>query len=221
MKIALEGRPALVIGSCGKVGPAIVAALEASGAVVSERSFLRDGVDHGPSTGLDVTTFADAAAAAEAHIAAHGAPDVLVNVSASAESASSDTEGAGAELAWFARAARSFAPSVKRIIHVISAAGVVPLKGAAAHSAHHAALASMTRGLAMDLAPDVLVNALAVGAVADDGNRMVSHSPLKRSASAKEVANAALFLADPMNTYTTGHVMVVDGGWSIGYARNF
>jgi NAD(P)-dependent dehydrogenase (short-subunit alcohol dehydrogenase family) len=57
--------------------------------------------------------------------------------------------------------------------------------------------------------------------VGDDGGRLVSHSPLKRSATAAEVAVAALFLADPRNTYTTGHVMAVDGGWSIGYARDF
>jgi NAD(P)-dependent dehydrogenase (short-subunit alcohol dehydrogenase family) len=34
-------------------------------------------------------------------------------------------------------------------------------------------------------------------------------------------AVAALFLADPENTYMNGHVLVVDGGWIAGYAREF
>jgi hypothetical protein len=117
----------------------------------------------------------------------------------------------------FAAAARAWAPRVGRIVHVISAAGLVPLRGAAALSARQAALASLTRALAMELAPDTLVNAVAAGL----DPRMASHAALKRAGSAEEVARAALFLADPANTYTTGHVMAVDGGWSIGYARDF
>ena len=84
--------------------------------------------------------------------------------------------------------------------------------------------AALTRALAMELGPDVVVNALAVGAVSGEvpvADHFVSHSPLKRAGTLDEYARAALFLADPMNTYTTGHVMCVDGGWSIGYARDF
>ena len=36
-----------------------------------------------------------------------------------------------------------------------------------------------------------------------------------------EVVAAALFLCDPANTYTTGQLLSVDGGWTAGYARNF
>ena len=184
MKIALEGRPALVVGSCGKVGPAIVAALERSGAVVSERAFLSAGGKIDPERSLDFGAETNAAAAAKAFVEGNGTPDVLVLVSAGVDAGPDDSPAEPGELDRFAFAARAFEPFVDRIINVISAAGVVPLRGAAAFSAHHAALASMTRALAMELAPDVVVNALAVGAVADDGNRMVSHSPLKRSASA-------------------------------------
>ena len=36
-----------------------------------------------------------------------------------------------------------------------------------------------------------------------------------------EIAVAALFLADPENSYMNGHILTVDGGWTAGYARDF
>ena len=182
MRIALEGRRAVLLGAGGEIADALAAALAGCGARVrrsddrSEQAYL------------------------------------LVQVSAGLEG-KADAE----ELERFTTAARAWAPSVGKIIHVISAAALVPLRGAAALSAQQAGLASLTRTLAMELAPDVLVNAVAVGI----DPRMTTHSALKRVGSPEEIARAALFLADPANTYTTGHVMAVDGGWSIGYARNF
>ena len=50
---------------------------------------------------------------------------------------------------------------------------------------------------------------------------MLSHVSIDRPGKETDVANAALFLLDPANTYTTGQVLAVDGGWTVGYARNF
>ena len=183
MRIALEGKRAVILGEGGKVGRAIAAALSDNGARV------RPGDDAGGEAWL------------------------LLQMSAGL---AGGLEDAG-EVERFAAAARAWAPGVSRIIHVISAAGLVPLRGAAAWSAQQAALASLTRALAMELAPGTLVNAVAAGS----DPRMVSHTALGRAGSAEEIARATLFLADPANTYTTGHVMAVDGGWSIGYARDF
>ncbi len=213
MKIDLRGRRALVLGGAGGVHDTVVATLAGCGAVVDERV-------PGGSPGLDCGSRDAAIVAANNHVAAHGSPDILVNLSATAGFIDGGT-AAAEETDWFVHATRAFAPFASRVINVISVAGLVPVLGAVALSAHHAGLASLTRALAMELAPNVLVNALAVGALGQDGERLLSHSPLKRAAEPAEVGTALLFLAAPRNTYTTGHVMAVDGGWSIGYARNF
>ena len=36
-----------------------------------------------------------------------------------------------------------------------------------------------------------------------------------------EAVAAALFFCDPLNSYTTGQMLGVDGGWAAGYGRNF
>lgn len=213
MRIDLRGRRVLALGEESAVRSAVVAALAGCGAVVDARPY-------GGARGLDCSSPAAAAAAVADHVAACGRPDILVNLSATAGFREGARETAD-EGGWFVEATRACAPHVTRVINVISIAGVVPLTGAVTYSAHHAALASLTRGLAMELAPNVLVNALAVGALGDDGGRLLSHASLKRAATPAEIGAALLFLAAPRNTYTTGHVMAVDGGWSVGYARDF
>ncbi len=115
-----------------------------------------------------------------------------------------------------------------RIIHLFGVWAMLPMRRYAAASARAAALVAGLRGAAMALAPKVLVNGIAVGAVLDDDGNLIAgdaampgHSALGRPGRIADVAGALLFLADPRNTYTTGQVTVVDGGWSTGYARNF
>ena len=116
-----------------------------------------------------------------------------------------------------------------RIVTIVSIAGVVPLRGDAARAAAQSGLIALTRALSLELAgAGVLVNVVATGAVQDDGGaiaeadrRMLSHIPLARAGTPAEIADAVLFLVDPANSYTTGHVLSVDGGWSAGFGRDF
>jgi NAD(P)-dependent dehydrogenase (short-subunit alcohol dehydrogenase family) len=125
-----------------------------------------------------------------------------------------------------------------RIINIASIAGLVPLRLQCAFIAAKAGVVNLTRGMALELGPHgVLVNGIAPGSTLTEGTkqlfygeggtfrdsvqRMLDHVPLARPGTVDEIAVAALFLADPENSYMNGHILVVDGGWTAGYTRDF
>ncbi|GGW76301.1 pteridine reductase [Alteromonas halophila] len=83
------------------------------------------------------------------------------------------------------------------------------------------ALASLTRSLATELAPDVRVNGIGPGAILwperdmdeDDRQAMLAGIPLNRLGSPDDIADTALFLIKAR--YITGQIIYVDGGRSI------
>jgi pteridine reductase len=84
-----------------------------------------------------------------------------------------------------------------------------------------AALAAATRGLALELAPEVRVNAVAPGAALfPDGSsedlrrRVIERTLLRREGSAAEIAAAVRFLLEEAETIT-GQVLKIDGGRSL------
>jgi len=97
-----------------------------------------------------------------------------------------------------------------------------PLAGYPLYCAAKAGLLGLTRALAIELAPDVRVNAVAPGPVQwpDGGDfdqptreRIVAHTLLKRAGSPQDIARAVRFLLNDA-TYVTGQVINVDGGRS-------
>ena len=110
-----------------------------------------------------------------------------------------------------------------RIVIIGCAAGIVALRKHARTSATAAAVLSLAKVLALEFGERrILVNAIAVGALEDGrGRDLISHAPLGRAGRLEDIAQAVLFLCDPENSYMTGHVLLVDGGWAVGYARNF
>jgi 3-oxoacyl-[acyl-carrier protein] reductase len=125
-----------------------------------------------------------------------------------------------------------------RIINIASIVGLVPLRLQCAFVAAKAGVVNLTRAMALELGPHgILVNAIAPGSTLTEGTkklfyaeggkfrdnvqRMLDHVPLGRPATTDEIAVAALFLADPENSYMNGHILTVDGGWTAGYTRDF
>ena len=108
------------------------------------------------------------------------------------------------------------------IVNISSAAGRMPMSGFVAYGTAKAALSFMTQELAIELAPKVRVNAIAVGSVetsaltpfldADLRAKMESLTPMRRLGVVEDIAVAALYLASDAASYVTGKVMEVDGG---------
>ena len=97
-----------------------------------------------------------------------------------------------------------------------------PLAGYPLYCAAKAGLLGLTRALAIELAPQVRVNAVAPGAILwpDDGafdppvrEAIVAHTLLKRAGTPQDIARAVRFLLDDA-AYVTGQVINVDGGRS-------
>ena len=113
-----------------------------------------------------------------------------------------------------------------RIIFLLSATAGMPMRRHPRFSMENASILAGMRTLAMEFGPKVLVNAVGVGVVEDEtmvsGDKaMLSHTPVARAGSIEEAVAAVLFFCDPLNTYTTGQMLGVDGGWMAGYGRNF
>jgi NAD(P)-dependent dehydrogenase (short-subunit alcohol dehydrogenase family) len=112
-----------------------------------------------------------------------------------------------------------------RIVFIMSAVAGVPMRRHPKFSVEMAATLTAMRAFAMTLGPAVLVNALGVGPIGapllGGDAAMLSHASVERPGTIEEVVAALLFLCDPLNSYTTGQLLSVDGGWSAGYARNF
>ena len=112
-----------------------------------------------------------------------------------------------------------------RIINIASLSTFVSLFEVAAYSASKAAVASLTKSLAIEWAKSgVNVNAIAPGVfrtalnqkLLDEtprGQEFLTRTPMGRFGKVEELAGAAVFLASDAASYVTGEVLVVDGGF--------
>jgi NAD(P)-dependent dehydrogenase (short-subunit alcohol dehydrogenase family) len=113
------------------------------------------------------------------------------------------------------------------IVHVASKAGVVGEPGHAAYSASKGAVISLTRAMAVELAPfDIRVNAVCPGPILTDmllsnvpeqkgRDELAAAAPLGRIGRPQDVATAVLYLASSDSDWCTGQAINVDGGLSI------
>ena len=113
-----------------------------------------------------------------------------------------------------------------RLINMSSVSGQMGLLGQANYSSSKAGIIALTKVSAREFArQNITVNAIAPGFI-DVGiskgmpeevtQNFIKQIPLGRLGEAYEIVDAALFLASPLASYITGHVLHVNGGFYMG-----
>ena len=237
MELDLDGAVVLVTGGVRGVGLGITQAFLAAGAVVVTCARRPAEVAGASFVQCDVRDADQVSALVAGIVARFGRLDVVVNNAggapfALADKASPRFHSKVVELNLLAPLLVSQAAyevmrtSGGSIVNVSSVSGRRPSPGTAAYGAAKAGLDSLTSSLAVEWAPEVRVNALAVGMVrteqshlhygSEAGIEAVARTvPLGRLASPDEIGACAVFLASPLASYVTGATLVVHGGGEV------
>ena len=112
------------------------------------------------------------------------------------------------------------------IVNMSSLASMKPIPSSISYSAGKAALLNITKSLALNLGPQIRINAIAPGFIETDMtaffrqnekiyDNIVKRTPLKRFGKPEEIAKIARFLISDDSSFMTGEVIVADGGISI------
>jgi pteridine reductase len=241
--VDLTGKIALVTGAGSRVGAAIARALAAAGCDVLVHHVTSDaGARH---VSADITRMGRRSAVlradltdrlqierlAAAAVAVGGRLDVLVHNAANFERVPPEQLSADAWDRAFALNVTApylltlaLAPALRQargtVVAVTCISAERPWKHYIPYSASKAALANVVKGLALGLAPDVRVNAVAPGTVLPPEDydeekleRIRAKIPLERIGQAEDVGRAVVYLAG--NDYVTGQTITVDGGRSL------
>ena len=244
----LAGRSAVVVGATSGIGREIALALARAGANVAatgrrvER--VMDVAGEIEALGrkslrrpVDVASRVSIEALQDAAVSEFGQVDILVNCAGATKRTPTlkvgdeewnnifDTNVTGALRCCQVFGEQMIERRYGRIINIASLSSFVALFEVAAYSASKAAIASLTKSLAIEWAKHgICVNAIAPGVVRTElnaalldgtarGQEFRARTPMGRFGTAAEIAAAAVFLASDEITYVNGVVLPVDGGF--------
>ena len=249
MAEVLEDRVALVTGGAARIGAEICRTLARAGAIVAvhcHRSLAaaEDLIEEIEADGGEafvvrgnLSEEEDRSALIDAVIDRAGRLDILVNNASIFERITlEEMTSDAANMMWKINAEAPLmliqhaAPHLRfegvnlpgSVINIIdNASGRTDWPNHSHYCASKAALLSITRSLAQELAPSIRINAVGPGAVLfqdweseERKSAVLSSIPMKRVGKVEEIAETVLFLAAGP-TYITGQIIDVDGGWSL------
>ncbi|MDF3071667.1 MAG: 3-oxoacyl-[acyl-carrier protein] reductase [Polyangiaceae bacterium] len=246
---SLRGKRALVTGAGQRVGQAIALALGAEGMHVAvhyresragaEETARRIVESGGRATLLaaDLSSREEARGLVDSALTELGGLDLVVASAASFERvALADVDDAAWDRSLDLNLASPFAlvhravPALRAtqgsVVFVTCSSATVPMRGYLPYVVSKGALKHLMKTLALELSPDIRVNAVAPGTVMPPPSydeaaiaRLARAIPLARVGSPEDIARAVVYLAT--SPFVTGHELAVDGGRSVARSEHF
>jgi pteridine reductase len=237
--LPLRGKRALVTGAGQRVGQAIALALGAQGMNVAVHyRESRDGAEH---TAAEIRQHGGSACTLAADLsdrdAARGLVDaalaqlgglervMLCDVDDAAWDRSLNLNLAS-PFALIQRAVPALRASRGSVVLITCSSASVPMKSYLPYVVSKGALKHLMKTLALELAPEVRVNAVAPGTVLPPPSydqaaitRLERAVPLGSVGNPQDIARAVVFLAS--SPFVTGHELAVDGGRSVARSEHF